>query len=36
MGHKDVVLDFWQKAKDFAASKGYDMVRFVMYENGHV
>ena len=35
MGHKDCTLNFWQKAKDFAASKGYDMVRFVMNENGH-
>lgn len=28
-------LRFEQKAKEFAASKGYDMVRFVMIENGH-
>lgn len=35
MGHKDNTLNFGQKAKDFAASQGYDMVRFVMNENGH-
>ena len=35
MGYKDCTLNYWQKAKDFAASKGYDMVRFVMNENGH-
>ena len=35
MGHKDCTLNYWQKAEDFAASKGYDMVRFVMNENGH-
>ena len=35
MGYKDCTLNYWQKAEDFAASKGYDMVRFVMNENGH-
>ena len=28
-------LKFEREARDFAASKGYDMVRFVMIENGH-
>ena len=35
MRYKDCTLNYWQKAEDFAASKGYDMVRFVMNENGH-
>ena len=28
-------LKFEQKAKEFALSKGYDIVRFVMVDNGH-
>ena len=35
MRYKDCTLNYWQKAEDFVASKGYDMVRFVMNENGH-
>ena len=30
-----IKLKFEQKAIEFAALKGYDMVRFVMIENGH-
>lgn len=32
---EDYVLNHYIRAKEFAASKGYDMVRFVMIENGH-
>ena len=28
-------LKYQQKAEDFAKARGYDMVRFVMLENGH-
>ena len=31
---KESILDHWQEAKDFVASQGYDLLRFVKYENG--
>ena len=31
---KETILDHWQKAEDYIASQGYDLLRFVKYENG--
>ena len=31
---KDTILDHWQEAKNYAALKGFDLIRFVKFENG--